>query len=318
MFYQIFQEEFELLLKKINSAADSPTALFGGHLLESKGRDQAFRIEGLARLLFRNTNISKKKRRALEKLMRHAKAFEDILGKMDEVLALEKNVVGHSKKVIDPRPLIRSQSALAKEIGLNTFGSKKWIKKQLSAVSFLKKGEPKESLKIAREAIANEIEDLIEKTTTELLPNLQKSSFGYDAMEDYYHEFRRILRWIPIYVQTLPIFELTPFAPEEYPKEEKQILQKYKGNPFTEIDSKHARISLDRFSFYMFSHTIARSGLIKDGVEMHFKLKELKLKTTLNADKYKREMIRSIEDFLKSGAAWRLYDSVLKNKVDKK
>lgn len=314
LLYSLFENEFEILRKKIHKSALHPSILFGSHLLESKGRDEAFHIEGLARLISRNVELKSKHKEALDEINRHAKIFEDILGKMDEYLALEKRVVGHSKKSIDPTPLIHSQSILAHEMGLKTFGNSEWIKEQLSHIRFLKKWKTKKSLRVAKNAIADEIEVLTEKTINELLPQLKKRAFTYDTMEEYFHEFRRNLRWIPIYVQTLKdIFDLTPFDTSTTNAFETKILNTYKNNPFTQVDPQHPKIAMDRFSYYMFSHTIGRSGVVKDSVEMHFRLNELKIKSPLNANKNHKEMIATIEEFLKSGASWRLYDSLLKN-----
>lgn len=311
MLYSIFKEEFLLLFAKIDSLQKRSPATFGIALLESKARDQAFHLQGLLRLLIRNKAVSAKKLKRLEKILKYTKSLEDALGRMDEALALEKNIQTQQKKV-DANPLVRSQSAVVQTLALKTFGSQVWAQEQLDNLSFFKKWSDKKSVKVIKFCLREELERLTEKTTSELLPKIEKSALSYDIMELYFHEFRRALRWIPIYVQTLhSFFSLTPYDLNDAESAfEKRILRKYKGNPFTEISSPHPYFQLDRFSFYMFSHSIENAGYIKDTIEMYYKLKDLKIKAELDTIKYKKEMIELMIEFLESGAIWRLYDSL--------
>lgn len=310
MLYSLFKEEFLVLFNKIDSLKKRSPTTFGIALLESKARDQAFHLEGLLRLLIRNKAVPKKKIKRLEKILKQTKAFEDCMGKMDESLALEK-ALQHQQKKVDANPLVRSQSAVLYTLTEKTFGSEQWVKEQLEKLHFLHSWNTKKTAKVVRVCLCEELEKLTEKTCTEILPKIEKSKLTYDLMELYFHEFRRMLRWIPIYTQTLQeLFELSPFSLEDVSTKEKFILQKYKRNIFTELTSSRPLITIDRYGYYYFSHSIAIAGQIKDTIEMYYKMKDLHLRTELDSDKYKKEMVQVIVDFLESGALWRLYDSL--------
>ncbi|MCC6137268.1 MAG: hypothetical protein IT287_01445 [Bdellovibrionaceae bacterium] len=312
MLYLVFKEAFQILYKKIDGIfIETENSLYGQELLDTKARDQAFHIEGLIRLLLRNDLVSKKQKKFLEELLKKTKSLEDSLGKMDEFLSLQENLHLHARTHKDASPLLRSQSTILKDLAKTTYGSKKWIDTQLKGLEFLKKWRPKKTIKIVNRCLAEEILRLTEKTSEDLLPTIINTPFSYDLMEYNFHEFRRNVRWIPIYIQTLQKeFTLSRYSEADTSDFEKNILKKYKANPFTQLPSKQASTTIDRFGYYMFSHTIAVSGDTKDNVETHYKLKELRLKTKLNTKKAKKEMIRIIEEFLESGAAWRLYDSL--------
>lgn len=312
MMYVTFKKEFSLLSKKIRSCSKNPSSsLFGEALLESRARDQAFHIEALLRLVLRNNIATKKQTKFLEKLLQKTKSLEDTLGKMDEYVSLQKKTQTLSKQPKDHSPLLRSESTIIKDLAESTYGSKRWVNKQISSLRFLKKWSTKKSRRIINQSIASEIVKLTAKTTDDLLPALKTSPFSYELMEYKFHEYRRALRWIPIYVQTLQNqFTLSPSDKSSSSTFEKMILEKYRTNPFTQLPNQSTAVALDRFSYYMFSHSIAVSGIIKDEVETHFKLKELHVATEIDTQHYQKQMIAIIEEFLTSGASWRLFDSL--------
>ena len=130
-------------------------------------------------------------------------------------------------------------------------------------------------------------------------------------MEFNFHEFRRNIRWIAIYLQSLPeIYSLTPYSLEDATETEREILEQYKGNKYAEIDSTGSPVVIDRYSFYLLAHYIGLAGDAKDKAEEHFKLLENGIDSDLDEKKFKNDMVEMMEDFVDSKITDELLESL--------
>jgi hypothetical protein len=318
LFYSILCNELTDVYTKIQKTMDSTDkSEFGVHLLKSDARTPCFHIESLLRLLTSAKKIKSQHKKNLAILLKEIKELEDLLGDVDELLVTREN----AQKMMSP---IRASELEIKieAISLKVFmtstkllGSTNHLQKKLKFISFLKKTSQTEAIKIANKSIAKELKKTLKKAAESILPNLRTKSFSYELMEDNFHEFRRNLRWLPIYMHTLKsLYGLSPYSLVNTTSQERTILKKYKGNVFAEINSSNSPVIIDRYSFYLFSHYIAISGALKNKIELSFDLKKLNISIPLKTGPLKKEMANIVEDFLESGVIWFVYDNLQSQK----
>lgn len=319
MFYKWLKKEFKSILRSYEGVQESSkSTLLNIALLEADVRTSCFRLEGLLRLLIKADSCSKKKMIFLENFLADTKSLEDALGRTDELLAFHK-ILQQKKQFVHSDKIQQEIMIQAKEVQVlaqRLISYKKFFKSSTKDLQFLRRMKKQKSLKIVHQTIAQEIKKIVTKTSEKLLPEIEAKSLSYDIMEYSFHEFRRNLRWIPIYMHTLKnVYVLSPFLLKNKSEMEKMILRKYKGNRFAELPYISKNVSrekmIDRYAFYTFSHYIALAGLLKDRLETHYHLLELKLADPISEELYKQEMLDIMIDFLESDTSLVLYDNLL-------
>lgn len=290
---------------------------FGYFITKSSTRVTAFRLQGVLRLLSRSNELKKKETEEAKKLFAEVKKIEDLIGKMaeeiDTLAAAEKK--GASKDKIAKLKKKADEKSIEVSEAFEDMG---WLEAGKAAantkkIEFLKNYTGKSEVAIVNSAVRSEIETFISQFKNELIPNMSDSKFSHDSMEYNFHEFRRNIRWIAIYLQSLPgIYSLTPYSLEDATETEREILEQYKGNKYAEIDSTGSPVVIDRYSFYLLAHYIGLAGDAKDVAEEHFKLLENGIDSDLDEKKFKNDMVEMMEDFVDSKITDELLESLSK------
>lgn len=331
--YQQMQKDFQSLENEIQKMdlSDEGVDALGFQVTRSGARVMAFRLQGVLRLLVRSRDFSKKQSETLQELFSDVKAIEDVIGKMDEassVLKTAKNRLekaieenNSDKKIEELRKKVKSLSVKAAEQSKTVgkiFKQAGWLKVGAAAdrtedLGFLQDWKGAEEFAMITTVIRSQYSAFKTKISEELLPNFKKAEFGHDSMEHNFHEFRRIIRWASIYLQSIPgIFSLTPYTLDGLSAEQIQIMENYRKYKYAQIESENSPIVVDRYPFYLLAHFVKQAGDSKDEAESHFKALENGLESSLDEDQFKKDMIAIMEGFLAAG----VLDSLSKNISD--
>lgn len=317
--YQQMDADFQSLEAEIQSLDLSEGELdrLGFQVTKSGARVLAFRLQGVLRLLSRGDDFKKSQKEAISDLYSEIKSLEDVIGKMDEAASVLKTAKKRledaiedkksEKKITDLREKVKKLEGKAKDqskVVRKTFEKSGWLKVGVSQrrsqdLEFLKEWSGQEELSMIAEVIGDDYKYFEKKIKNELIPNFKKAKFSHDSMEYNFHEFRRLVRWASIYMQSLPqIFSLTPFTTEGMTAEQIQIMEDYQDYKYAQIESEGSPILIDRYTFYHLAHYVKLAGDSKDVAETHFKAIENGLESELDEEKFKKDMTEIMENFL--------------------
>lgn len=224
-------------------------------LLKLKARDLLFELEGLLRLHLKNNQFDKDDIKKAEKCLKFLKYSEDSIGKLDLNSQLEK-IEPKNKKLLTNKEKEEIKNDL----------KEKWKNiEEIKSILLNLKFEF-ESLSISK-LIKNEILR-IEKKSKKLKPIIYLKKYNYNNLEAGFHEWRRAIRWISIYLQFYkPLFFLKTNKKTPY-----SFKQEFKKSVFTQFPKK-SLIEVDEKSFYELSAYIYYSGKAKDKLEEDILLK---------------------------------------------
>jgi hypothetical protein len=290
-------------IAKKSASKNKGIDLLGFVITRSNVRVTAFRLQGVLRLLNTSSDFKTKEIEKIRALLKNVKTIEDVIGKMDEALTTLNNALKKGASESKLKALREKADAQSKLV-VKTLRTANWLndggsKKSKELADFLNSLDRETEVLLIQNAIAQELNRFQLKIAKELLAGMKDMPFSHDSMEYNFHEFRREIRWAAIYFSSVPsIFSLTPYTLEGHTPDQQNILIKYKGNKYAEIDSENSPIQVDRYTFYLLAHYVSVAGDAKDVAEEHFKLLEAGIDSTLDEQQFKSDMVKMMEDFL--------------------
>lgn len=224
-------------------------------LYQNNFRTPLFMLEALTRVY---RDISDKK--VFEKLNKHFKAGEDLIGEIDYFYYYAEILEGRKVKQA------LTQKALEKEKEYNDLLIKKeWLNgKRLKKIN--KKLKKLPDLSISEET--EKIKKFYETEIRKLIDFSQSTDFKFKDIELDVHEMRRKLRWLSIYPQAF----LGLFRYADHPTRTPRYIKKYltediinsKYNVFPETLNFKNPILINKTYFLALSWVIAAIGDLKD------------------------------------------------------
>jgi hypothetical protein len=219
---------------------------------DSDLRGKLFAIEGVLRLHLKTNQFSKKDEQKANLLLLEYKEFEDILGMVGLNLELYK---------LTPTKNIPSNINKFTEVFLKEYIVKHWAVNKFDQLnkSILELDFPKNNNKKLKKMLVKEINRINKKS--KLLKDLIISKkYSHNNLENGFHEWRRALRWISIYLQ---VYSQQVFLKEKK-KDIKSILyKKYKNNIFAKFDGSSKDININKTQYLILSDFIEDIGKIK-------------------------------------------------------
>ena len=227
------------------------------YLLKIDARSSLFRLEALSRIYYGvyGNNFFKK-------LDERFKTLEDLLGKMDEFFAAEKDLGEKGERAEMLAQLNKNGNLKSGELNelLKKEGwlSGKRLKKIRAKLEKFSWKKPKKEIKRIKEFLEYEIAIIIE---------FHSAHFIFTELESQLHEMRRKLRWLSIYPHALQgAIQLTDSHPDDL------SLLKYQSqevviSPFNKMpdvgENKHL-ILFEKSRFLALSWMISELGKLKD------------------------------------------------------
>lgn len=308
MMYTHLTDHLQSLREKV--LAQKITSRLGYGLIKKEGRTDAFKAEAVLRLLVKMDCFSDDEVQILALWLRDVKSIEDALGQMDECLHFQKELrikrASRQKiKDLEQKAALVSRFIQEMVLQMDWLGSRE--SSFLQELLFVKNIDPKTEMKSFTKALAGYLKFTDRRIKKELLPALKKKKFGPKSVEKYFHDFRRKMRWLAIYLQEFKeCFFLSSETPQSLTKNHSDLFKKYKKNPYTQLSKEKTLFEVDRFSFYLLTDFIYRAGDLKDQAEFHFNLLSEKLPSDLPEKKTKRQMMAMMDDYLGFKIAKRL------------
>lgn len=244
-------------------------------------RSSLFKLEAFLRLFRKSSTLSQQQLLSIQKTLAQVKLFEDLLGSWE------------LQQQIDPAHSHPLNLKVQKKI--NQPAWRKPLEAQiLKPVLFFKLIEPNDSADLILKNLQKIINRTQDKVSQELTPQFQASDFSHHSMEEYFHDFRRSIRWIAITIQLFPeLFCLTPL-PSRMSPEIKKLCKKMENNRFAHLPHHQCPIEIDRIKYYQLSETIDDAGRMKDSAEILF-LKKVK---SSNISKLKQPMLSLMNNYI--------------------
>lgn len=218
-----------------------------------KARDHLFSLEGLLRLHLKTYSFNHKKEvKHAQNLLSILKEFEDLIGLLSLQIELKNksDEVNQKMENIDVFKFLKTKWNLQKITE---------YKKKFRKLSFKSK---KKHIKVI---IGSEINRIKEKSDS-LEKYIMSSPYNIEKLELGFHEWRRAIRWISIYLQfykkDFSLIEQTKTKPNRL------ILTKFKNSPFMNFaKNDKTLIPLNLTKYYLLSFSIYKSGTLKEKVE---------------------------------------------------
>lgn len=249
-------------------------------------RKTIFAAEGILRLYIKNPKVeeyfSKKEIKTIESALMVIKELEDATGKLS--LALELFISAQKFQNTDPKFiefLDRQVDRAALEFNQFLITGK-WSNKSdnpldhlnhsLEAVLFTHKKEDRDYI---HKSFSKEVKRAIEKIDEDLEPLIQAKTYGFKELEHGFHEWRRLIRWFPIFMTSLPQHFILSTVPKRISQKNQEIVDKYGNTEFVRVngDPEYA-LELNALSVYQISYLIKEIGRIKSEGETIYYLTE--------------------------------------------
>lgn len=227
--------------------------------LKLKTRDLLFELEGLLRLHIKTQSLSKKQLKTANKILAFLKKAEDFLGRLDLANALQKE--SKTFNLVSEKELKNIKESL-----LNDWTDISEIEKNFLELDL--KYQPKSILKLLSRELKR-----IDAKSRGLKEYINEETYSHENLELGFHEWRRSIRWISIYIQ----FYKNHFCLKEgLNKTPYPLLKEFENSVFTQFPKK-APISMNKQFFYKLSSYIYYSGKLKE---------KLEVKTLLDKDSF--------------------------------
>lgn len=269
-------------------------------------RAALFQLEGWARLHRNWPNEEEQK--FFRRLRDQAKEIEDVLGATDTANSLLTEASAKDIPLLvryladelherekDLKRVLHENDWMAKEGRSRT---DKLLEK-LTAV-----GWPSAEVQIdyLGGEIAKEIAGFEKRFEDEIRPELTKSVYLHETVENFVHEWRRQIRWYAIYLQTgRGLFGLKE-APAKLSAPETQLLDEMSDNAFATLPTNaNTRVKVDRVAYFELTRLIDKLGKAKEAAETFFFMKERLLasgavQTEAKADTFARKLYGDIPE----------------------
>lgn len=224
--------------------------------LKLKTRDLLFELEGLLRLHIKTQSLSKKQLKTANKILAFLKKAEDFLGRLDLSNTLQKE--SKSFNLVSKKELKNIKESL-----INDWTDISRIEKNFLELDF--KYQPKSILKL----LSRELKRIDVKSRS-LKKYIDQEAYSHENLELGFHEWRRSIRWISIYIQ---FYKNYFYLVESSNKTPYPILKEFEDSIFTQFPKK-APISMNKRIFYELSAYIYYSGKLKEKLEVKTLLKK--------------------------------------------
>lgn len=244
-------------------------------LFKTDLRGLLFSIESILRLHLKTNNIKFKHHQELaKKSLSKLKEFEDLLGLYSLYEDIDKFAKQNHLKPIKRK---YTKEQLEEYIFTNwiiphyknlkdpfakTFELTPIYKLQ---IDLLKINFPENSNKNIKRMLTQEIKR-INKKNKYLSQFILKDQNSIKNLEEGFHEWRRAIRWISIYIQSYRNqFYLKP--DKNLSRKEKEMYLDHKNNPFTQLSKDKTQIQLSKTQFLILSDYIQLVGDAKEMAE---------------------------------------------------
>lgn len=249
--------------------------------------DFVFNLEGLLRLHLKTKSLTKKEIKSTENCLEFLKRTEDFLGKIHLDLSLK----GYDFNLMKEKELSKKTKILYND------WDKKYLKieKTLSSIQF--KVHSKDILKMFTKEIKR-----IDKKSISLKSFIEVKDLTHEALELGFHEWRRSIRWISIYMQ---FYKDSFYLDSVKTKFEPKRWSNLKDSDFVNFPNSKAKIRMDKTLFFELSEYIFVSGKVKDKLEI-----ESLLEKRISLLNYKHQADQMFNTFNKSKILKKLLKSI--------
>jgi hypothetical protein len=259
-------------------------------LIKKDSRGIIFAIEGILRLYIRHANLSEHEEEVFTKAFNFTKKIEDLLGEVffhQEILEYYKK---QSFKKINNLENKKNKEfkKLEKYLKSNDFKKEfNEIVSLLSRVDFKKE-------KFIVKAIKKEIKRIDNKINDKLSKLIFKEKYTHFEIEEGVHEWRRMIRWIALYLQGHKhLFKLKIKNKHKH----LPLVKKYKNNKFCILGQ--GKITINAKHFYELSDYIVKVGDLKTKAEIPWFLKQ-NYKVNIIIPRIEKESIDLLNEFKKT------------------
>lgn len=231
-------------------------------LYQHNARTPLFMLEGLAKLY---SGIHNKKK--FEKLKEHFKLLEDAIGQIDYYDAFAKEFLANKKIPAVITNYLQAQSREKIQSLNEILKEKKWLGEGNSRIEKIKGKLLKANWQDEKEEIEN-IEQFYTNAINKILEFINEKDFHFTDVENDVHEYRRMIRWLSIYPQSLRGCIQLSKAKTATPKQlTKYLTPAITSSPYNTLpdaaDLKHFLL-FDQNRFYALSWMINELGNLKD------------------------------------------------------
>ncbi len=252
-------------------------------LYRNNARTPLFMLEGLAKLY---SGIHNKKK--FQKIKEQFKLLEDAIGQIDyydafgKELAADKNIPPAITTYLQAqsREKVQSLNEILKEAG--------WLGEKKTRIDKIRQKLSEADWQTEKEELKN-IQRFYITAINKILEFINQKDFHFADLENDMHEFRRMIRWLSIYPQTLRgCVQLSKSKTTKAKYLDKYLTTKITSSPYNIMpdagDHKHFLL-LDQNHFYALSWMIAELGSLKDrGLKVEV-IKEAILQTSKTNEK---------------------------------
>lgn len=254
------------LLKSIISDLSSKQ-LKSQSLIKKDTRGKVFAIEGILRLYdkFPPKKLSKEDQKIISTSLLLIKELEDTMGAtFFKIEALDFYINQDQVQSKVAQKLKEDQKRAENEF-LNYLTKKKVVKsltemsKSLEKISYPEKSYYKKALKKETNRIDNKIKET-------LSPLINREEYTAHEVEEGVHEWRRMIRWVSIYLQS---HKEMFYLKVKHKTKHKNLVKKYQNNKFCILGKKQsAEYKVSGVSFYKLSDYILKVGELKSTAEL--------------------------------------------------
>lgn len=267
MTLKILNNLFDIIIKELKMTQTKKTPF---HLLKKDVRGKVFAIEGVLRLYAKTPpkEFNALEIAFVEKSLLKLKSLEDHIGEF--AFAIEGR--DYAKKLRKNNSEMEVNIEKAKNKFLVYLENEKTVKdlekirKQIQTLSW-----PKKDKKFVKSSIKKEVKRIDKKIKERLSPLIFKKKYSSHEIEEGLHEWRRMIRWISIYIQAYTDYFYLKSNKEKLQKNA-ILVKKYQHSPFCQLKGKD--IKLSAVKYYKLSDYILKVGDLKTKAELDLYLIE--------------------------------------------
>ena len=251
-------------------------------LYQNNARTPLFMLEGLAKLY---SGIHNKKK--FGKLKAQFKLLEDTIGAIDYYDSFAKEFIKNKKIPAAITTYIQAQSREKLQSLNEILKEKEWLIEGNIRMEKIRKKLAKADWEKEKEEVES-IQGFYMLSIKEILNFINKKDFHFENVESDVHEFRRKLRWLSIYPQTLQGSIQLSKAKSTPKFLSKYLTKEITGSPYNIMPdaADHPHFLLfDKNRFYALSWMIAELGKLKDNGLRVQVIKEAILQTSATNEK---------------------------------
>lgn len=255
-------------------------------------RGVCFKVEGILRLYDRSKGVHGQDLQVLRKNLVLIKAIEDALGQA--FFPMEVLEYAQAEKCYAAEAELKQQIQQV-EAEFLKFLKKKQVIKQLQKFQQEIKQIKFRSNKFVVKAIRKEIKRINKKIKRRLQPIIEQNHYTLKELEDGVHEWRRMVRWISIYIQShKELFKLVLESEDQ----KNSLVKKYQNNKFCQLGGPRAPYAISAVEFYRLSDYIVQLGEMKTQGENNFYIRK-KMEIKIKPVRIEKLAHKLLQDFFK-------------------